>query len=50
MPVHSGYDKRVRKPYFQWGNQKKYYYSPYQNQSKIIAYKKAVRRRTSNIN
>lgn len=26
MPIVNGYDKTIGKPYYQYGNQKKYYY------------------------
>lgn len=41
MPIHKGYDNKKHKYYYQWGNQKKYYFTNQQNE--IIAYNKAVR-------
>lgn len=41
MPVHRGIDSKG--PYYQWGNQKKYYYKSANEQSRNIAKTKAER-------
>ena len=41
MPIHNGRDHYGY--YFQWGHQTKYYYTPGNYRSKIIAYKKALK-------
>jgi len=39
MPIHNGIDKKGH--YYQWGNQKKYYYTIKNRKSREEAYKKA---------
>lgn len=41
MPIHTGKDKNGY--YFQWGNQKKYYFNPYNGQSEKKAYENAIK-------
>ena len=41
MPIHRGNDRRG--PYYQWGQQHKYYYETNNNVSRIKAYKEAVK-------
>lgn len=39
MPIHRGRD--TKGPYYQWGNQHKYYYIPGNSRSRLIAYEQA---------
>lgn len=41
MPIHQGKDSKG--PYYQWGNQKKYYYTPGSKVSRERARQKAVK-------
>lgn len=41
MPIHKSND--LEGPYYQWGNQKKYYFDPKKILSEMKAYEKAVR-------
>jgi hypothetical protein len=41
MPIHRGRDNKG--PYFQWGNQKKYYYMAGDRRSRERAYQRAVK-------
>ncbi len=42
MPIHESKDRDGY--YFQWGNHgKKYYYNPYNQKSRAIAYNKSLR-------
>jgi predicted alpha-1,6-mannanase (GH76 family) len=40
MPVHRGVDDKGS--YFQWGKQKKYYYTPGNARSRMLAKRKAL--------
>ena len=41
MPIHSGRDSKG--PFYQWGNEKKYYYTPGDVKSRTAAKKRAER-------
>lgn len=49
MPIRQGYEYRDGKKwgYYQWGNQKKYYYTPGNERARKTAKTKAEKQRTA---
>ena len=47
MPVHSDYDEVLKKYFFQYGNQTRYYFDPRSKRSINDAYEKALRQQNA---